>query len=72
MSWVVINLILLAYCTPGDEGIDEGGKPRPPKVSFQESFGAESSHVSTGGGVMYGVDDGLSFVWGNVHATFEV
>ena len=72
MSWVMINLILLAYHAPGDEGVDEGGKPGPPKVSFLESFGVESSCMSCGGGVMYGADDGLLFMQGNVHATFEV
>ena len=72
MSQVVISLILLAYCASGNEGVDEGGKSRPPKVLFQESFGAESSHVSSGGGVVYGADNGLSLVWGNVHASFEV
>ena len=29
--------------------------------------GAESSCVSSSGGVMYGMDDGLLFVQGNVH-----
>ena len=68
----MINLMLLAYRTPRDEGVDEGGKPRPPKISLQESFGVESSCMSSGGGVVYGVDNGLSFMWGNVHVTFEV
>ena len=72
MSRVVINLILLAYCAPGDESIDKGGKPRPPKVSFQESFGVELFRMSCGGEVMYGADNGLLFVQGNVHATLEV
>ena len=69
---MVINLILLAYCASGNEGVDEGGESRPPKVPFQKSFGAELSRVSCGGGVVYRVDNGLSFVQGNVHATFEV
>ena len=59
---MMVNLILLAYCASGDEGIDEGGKSRPPKVSFQESLGAESSCMSCSGGVMYGVDNGLSLM----------
>ena len=32
----------------------------------------KSSCMSRGGGVMYGVGDGLSFMWGNVHLAFEV
>ena len=28
--------------------------------------------MSSGGGVMYGAGDGLSLVWRNIHATFEV
>ena len=69
---VMVNLILLAYRTSRDEGIDEGGKSRPPKVSFQESLGAELSCMSSSGRVMYGADNGLSLMWGNVHVTFEV
>ena len=32
----------------------------------------EVSCMSSGGGVMYGVGDGLLFVWGDVHVTLEV
>ena len=28
--------------------------------------------MSSGGGVVYGAGNGLSLMWGNVHATFEV
>ena len=28
--------------------------------------------MSCGGGVVYGSDDGLPFVWRNIHAAFEV
>ena len=69
---MVINLILLAYCTSRDEGVDKGGESRPPKISFQEGFGVELSCVPCGGGVMYGADNGLLLVWWNVHTTFEV
>ena len=68
---MMVNLVLLAYCTSGDEGIDRG-KSGPPKVSFQESLGAESSCMSSSGGVVYGADNGLLLMWGNVHVTFEV
>ena len=68
----MVNLVLLAYSASGNEGIDEGGESWPPKVSFQKSFGVESACMSCGGGVMYGADNGLSFMWWNVHATFEV
>ena len=30
------------------------------------------SSMSNGGGVMYGVGNGLSVMWGTVHVTFEV
>ena len=68
----MVNFVLLAYCASGDEGIDEGGKSGPPKVSFQESLSAESSCMSSSGGVVYGADNGLSLMWGNVHVTLEV
>ena len=69
---MIIDLVLLAYSTSSDEGIDEGGKSRPPEILFQKCFGVELSCMSSGGGVIYGTDNGLSFVWRNVHATFEV
>ena len=72
MSQVMVNLILLAYCTSRDEGIDEEGKSWPPKVSFQESLGVESSCMSSSRGVVYGANNGLLLMWRNVHATFEV
>ena len=67
----MINLILLAYHASRDEGIDEGGKSRPPKVPFQESLGVESSCMSGSVGVVYGVNNGLLLMWRNVHAQFQ-
>ena len=69
---MVIGLVLLTDGASCDKGIDERGESRPPEVSFQECFGAEVSCMSSSGGVMYGTDDGLPFMWGNVHMTFEV
>ena len=28
--------------------------------------------MSSGGGIMYEASDGLSLMWGNIHASFEV
>ena len=69
---MVIDFVLLAYGAPSNEGIDEGGQSRPPEVVFQERFGTKPSHMSRGGRVMYGADDGLLFMWGNVHMALEV
>ena len=69
---MVVDFVLLTYSTSGNEGIDERGQSRPPEVSFKEGFGAESSGVSGGRRVMYGANNGLSFVWGNVYAALEV
>ena len=71
-SGMVIDFVLLTYGTSSDEGIDKGGQSRPPEVSFKEGFGAESSSVPRGRRVMYGVNNGLSFMWRDVHAVFEV
>ena len=72
MSQVVVDFVLLTYGTSSDEGIDKRGQSRPPEIPFQECFGMESSCMSGSGGVMYGMDNGLSFMRGNVHAAFEV
>ena len=32
----------------------------------------EASGMSSGGGVMYGMGNGLSFMWGNVHVALKV
>ena len=37
------DLILLANGTTGDEVVDKDGKSRPPKVAFDDGFGAEPS-----------------------------
>ena len=35
MSKMMVDFVLLAYSTPGNEGIDKQGETRPPEVSFQ-------------------------------------
>ena len=72
MSGMVIDFVLLAYGTSRYEGIDKRGEARPPEVSFQQGFGPKTSCMSGAGGVMYGVGNGLLFVWGNIHVTLEV
>ena len=72
MSGMVIDFVFLAYSTSSNEGIDKRGQSGPPEVPLQECFGAESSCVSRGRRVVYGANNGLSFMWRNVHAAFEV
>ena len=69
---MVVDFVLLTYSTSRDEGIDEQGEAQPPEVSFEQGFGPKASCMSGGGGVVYGTGNGLSFMWGNIHATFEV
>ena len=69
---MVIDFVLLTYGTSGNEGIDESGQSRPPEVSLEKGFGAESSGMSRGRRVMYGANNGLSFMWRDVHVAFEV
>ena len=47
-------------------------EPRPPEIFFEQGFGSETSCMSSGGGVMYGVSDSLSFMWRDILAAFEV
>ena len=40
------DLVLLANSATGDEVIDEDGKSGPPKVAFDNGFGAEPSEMA--------------------------
>ena len=72
MSGMVVDFVLLTYSASRDEGIDERGEAWTPEVSFEQGFGLKASCMSSGGGIMYGMGNGLSFMWGNIHAAFEV
>ena len=69
---MMVNFVLLTYGTSRYEGIDKGGEAWPPEVPFKEGFGSKASRMSCGGGIMYGPDNGLPFVWGDIHTAFEV
>ena len=71
-SGMMVDFVLLTYGTSVYEGIDERGQSRPPEVSLKEGFGAKSSGMSRGRGVVYGANNGLSFMWGDVHVALEV
>ena len=49
------NLILLANGATGDEVVDEDGKSRPPKVTFDDGFGTEPSEMTRDRGGMDGM-----------------
>jgi hypothetical protein len=53
---VSANLILLANGTSGYKTGDEGGKARPPEVSFNNCLGAKASEVTREGRRVYGVE----------------
>ena len=40
------NFVLLADGVAGNEVIDEDGKSRPPKVTFNDGLGAETSEMA--------------------------
>ena len=68
----MVDLVLLAYCTSRNEGINKQGETRPSEIPFKQSFGSETSSMPSGGKVMYGASDGLLFMWRNIHVAFEV
>ena len=43
-----IHFVLLAYGATFDKAVDVCRKPRPPEVSFQESFGTKPSRMPQG------------------------
>lgn len=47
-----VDFVLLANGTIYNEVVDECGQPGPPEVSFYEGFGAESSCMAKGGGLV--------------------
>ena len=49
------NFVLLADGTTSDKVIDENRKSQPPKIMFDNGFGAKSSEVAQEGGRMDGV-----------------
>ena len=66
------SLILLANSTAGNEVVDEDGKSRPPKVTFNYSLGAKTSKMAREGGGMDGVKErGAGGRW-YVHSTLVV
>ena len=54
---VCASFVLLANGTTGNEVIDEDGKSRPPKVSFNDGLGAEASKMAREGRGMDGMKE---------------
>ena len=66
------NFILLANGAASDKVVDENRKSRPPKVSFDDGFGAKSSEMTRERGGMDGVQKrGTGGRW-NIHSAFIV
>ena len=66
------NLILLANGAAGDKVVDEDGKSRPPKVAFNDSFGAKTSEMAREGRGMDRVKErGTGGRW-HIHSTLVV
>ena len=66
------SLILLANGTAGNKVVDEDGKSRPPKVTFNYSLGAKTSKMAREGRGMDRVEErGMGGRW-YIHTTFVV
>ena len=66
------DFVLLADSATGDKVIDEDGKPWPPEVAFDDSFGAESSEMAQDRGGMDGVQERGTSGWWYIHTTLVV
>ena len=66
------SLILLANGTAGNKVVDEDGKSRPPKVTFNYSLGAKMSKMAREGRGMDRVEERGTGRWWYIHTTFVV
>ena len=66
------NFVLLANGAAGDEVVDENRKSRPPKVTFDNGFGAKSSKMTRKGGRMDGVQERRTSRWWYIHTAFVI
>ena len=69
---VCANLVLLANGTTGDEVIDEYRKSWPPKIVFNNGFGAKTSKVAREGRGVDGVKQRGPSRWWYIHAALIV
>ena len=67
-----VDLVLLTDRTSINKVLDEGGKPRPPVVPFEDRLGAKDAHMAREGGGVYGMQECRLGGWGNKHPTFKV
>ena len=66
------SFVLLANSATSDKVVDKYGKPRPPKIAFNNGLGTETSEVAREGRGMNGVKErGPSGRW-YIHPTFIV
>ena len=66
------SLILLANGAASNKVIDKHRKSRPPKVTFDNGFGAKSSKMTRKGGRMDGVQERRTSRWWYIHSTLVV
>ena len=66
------DFVLLANGATGNKVIDEDGKPRPPEVAFDDSFGAEPSEMARGRGGVDGVQERGTSGWWYIQTTLVI
>ena len=66
------SLVLLANSATGNEVVDEDGKSGPPKVTFNDSFGAKASKMTREGRGMDRVEERGAGGRRYVHSTLVV
>ena len=69
---MMVHLVLLAHGAARDKGIDKGGQTRPPEVTFNDGFGAETPYMPGGGGFVERADEGAVGCWWYIHSSFKV
>ena len=67
-----VDLVLLAYGATSNEVVDEDGKSRPPKVTFNDGLRAKMSEMARERGGMDGVQEGGTGGRWHIHSTFIV
>ena len=69
---MMVYLVLLAHGTARDKGSDKGGQTRPPEVTFNDGFGAETPCMPGGGGFMQRANEGAPSHRWYIHLSLKI
>ena len=69
---MMVYLVLLVRGTARDKGSDKGGQIRPPEVTSDDGFGAETSCMPGDGEFMQRANEGAPGRWWYIHSSLKI